>query len=463
VGRYQILIVDDDENLRKALRLAFQDLADYHTLFAPDGEEALALVKSKGVNLVVTDLHMPKMSGEQLIEALLRFNPQIPIIVMTSYGSIKSAVSLLKQGVYDYVTKPFQVNELLERIRRALERLELIEEVRELRRKLEVNQRIETLVGRSHAMMKILKSLPSIARSTASAIIYGDSGTGKELIAQAIHTLSPRKNKAFVPVHCSALPDTLLENELFGHVKGAFTDAHTNQIGLCQLADQGTLFLDEIGDISVAMQVKLLRFLQEKEFKPLGSPVSARVDTRVLAATNRDLKKAMREGCFREDLYYRLNVIPVFVPPLRERKEDIPLLVSHFLKKYSAVGEPSIKFSPLAMQKMLSYDWPGNVRELENKVLQLMALSDTSVILPEQLEFDETAARRNPVSYEGIPFREAKESVIRDFEVHYIEALLARNRGNVSRAAQQAKKHRRAFWELMKKYGIDASHYAGRN
>jgi two-component system response regulator GlrR len=461
---YRVLIVDDDDLLRGVLKRAFEDCIEHETIFAADGEEALATAKTREVNLVVTDLQMPRMNGEQFIDELLRFNPSIPIIVMTSYGSIGNAVTLLRKGVYDYVTKPFQVGELEEKIRKALEKLKLLDEVRELKKKVEgIDKGDTTVIGRSPALMKMLKTLPSIARSSASVIIYGESGTGKEVVARAIHHLGHRKEKAFVPVNCSALPDSLLENELFGHVKGAFTDAYGNQIGLLKLADGGSLFLDEIGEVTSNMQVKLLRFIQEKEFKPLGSPASVKVDVRILAATNRDLKKAVQENCFREDLYYRLNVIPISIPPLRERKEDIPLLVNHFLKKYGMEGELKIKFSPLAMQKMLSYEWPGNVRELENKVLQIIALSESSIIMPEQMEFDGVVPSRYEQLIEPDSFKEAKKRVIQSFEASYIERLLAVNRGNISRAASQAKKHRRAFWELMKKYGIDASRYAERN
>jgi two-component system response regulator GlrR len=328
-------------------------------------------------------------------------------------------------------------------------------EITTLRQRLNHHAAVEKIIGRSPPIMEILKKLPSIARSDASVVIFGESGTGKELAARAIHALSPRVEKPFLPVDCGALPESLLENELFGHMKGAFTDAHRNHLGLIQEADKGTLFLDEIGEIGLPVQVKLLRFLQEREFRPLGSTKSLKVDVRIISATNKDLRKAIQDGTFREDLYYRLNIIPLTLPPLRSRKEDIPTLVNHFLARSAAeFGRRDMSVSPLAMQKLSSYDWPGNIRELENKIQQLVALSETNIILPNHVEFD---VMMPDTSLDEIStFKEAKAEVVKRFEVRYIERLLALNGGNVTRSANQAGKHRRAFWELMKKHCISA-------
>ncbi|MFC2173598.1 sigma-54-dependent transcriptional regulator, partial [Acidobacteriota bacterium] len=312
--KFSILIVDDEETLRDALHNALSQVSNHEYFFAGDGVEAMEIIESHPINLVLTDLHMPRMNGEELLETVKKHNPEIPIIIITSFGTIDNAVDLLRRGAYDYITKPFKIAELMGRIERALERLTLIGEIKTLRSRLQKGAALSQIIGRSGVILGILKKLPSIARSDASVIIYGESGTGKELVARAVHTLSPRSQKPFVPVDCGALPESLLENELFGHMKGAFTDAYRNHIGLIQEADTGTMFLDEIGEISLSVQAKLLRFLQEKEIKPLGSNRQIKINVRIVSATNKILAKAIAQGSFREDLYYRLNIIPIHLP-----------------------------------------------------------------------------------------------------------------------------------------------------
>jgi DNA-binding NtrC family response regulator len=452
--RYKILIVEDEEDLRHAVADAFEIQGQYDCLQAKDGVEAFARVREEPINLVLTDLHMPRMDGAALLEAIRGYNPEIPVLVMTGFGTVESAVELLKKGAYDYITKPFQLEELHGRVARALERLRLIDEIRSLKQAVEERGGVHRPIGSSAAMMKVLRQLQSVARSEAAVILYGESGTGKEVVARSIHGMSGRASRPFVTVNCGALPESLLENELFGHMRGAFTDARENYAGLIREADGGTLLLDEIGEMTPATQVKILRFLQEKEYRPLGSSRTVRVNVRIIAATNRDLKKAIGDGSFREDLYYRLNIIPLTLPPLRERKEDIPLLVNHFLKRFAQeMQSPVESVSPLALQKLMSYDWPGNVRELENKIQQVVALSPTNVVLPEQVDLpaSETIARADGRLKS---YREAKREVVTAFEVGYVTKLLAMTAGNISEAARLARKHRRAFWEIMKKHGI---------
>ena len=452
--RYRILVVDDEDDLRTAVVEAFQAEGSYDCEQAADGDEALARVRQGDINLVLTDLAMPRMSGDQLVEAVHQFNPEIPIVVMTAFATIESAVELLRAGAYDYVTKPFTMEALFGRVGKAAERLQLLAEIRTLKNAIDGLDGSRTIVGSSPSMMRVLRQLPSVARSGASVLLNGESGTGKEVIAQALHKSSPRAEQPFVTVNCGALPETLLENELFGHVRGAYTDAREAHSGLIKEADGGTLFLDEIGEMTPATQVKLLRFLQEKEYRPVGSTQTYKVDVRIIAATNRDLKRAIADGSFREDLFYRLNIIPLTLPPLRERKDDIPLLVGHFVKKFARDMDAQVeRFSPLAIQKLMSYDWPGNVRERENKVQQVVALAETNVILPEQVELPaaETIARPDG----GLKsFKEAKREVVDAFEIGYITKALAMTGGNISEAARLADKHRRAFWEIMKKHGL---------
>jgi len=456
-SRCRVLVVDDEPDLRAAVAATFAEASRHDCVVAADGVEALERVKQGDINLVLTDLMMPRMDGARLLQELRRFNPEIPVMMMTSHGSIDSAVGLLRNGAYDYITKPFKMEELLQRVGNALEKLELLEEVKQLRSLTSQPRGTQELVGRSEAMVRMLKQLPSIARSDASVIILGESGTGKEVVARAIHTLSPRAARPFVPVHCGALPESLLENELFGHARGAYTDARADYAGLFKEADTGTLFLDEVSEISVATQVKLLRFLQEKEYRPLGSTRTQKVSVRVVSASNKDLKRAIAEDKFREDLYYRLNIIPITLPPLRERKEDIPLLVSHFLARIRReFDHPVESFSPLAMQKLMSYDWPGNIRELENKV---QALSETSIILPQQVEFGGGPLLTRATG-ELKSFKQAKREIVDAFEVSYLARLLSLNQGNISHAARHAGKHRRAFWELMKKHNLTGKRQA---
>lgn len=450
--RYKILIVDDEAELRRSLADVVETDGSYESVEAANGEEAMVRVRSGDINLVLTDLAMPKMDGGELVDAMRAFNPEIPVVVMTGYATVENAVELLRRGAYDYVTKPFKPGELLGRVGRAIERLALLAEIRTLKESVESRSGLARVIGSAPAMLAVLRQLPSVARSGASVLLHGESGTGKEVVARAIHDSSPRSAQSFVTVNCGALPESLLENELFGHAKGAFTDARDDHEGLIAQAEGGTLLLDEIAEMSPATQVKLLRFLQEKEYRPLGSTRTHRANVRIIAATNRDLTRARARGEFREDLFYRLNIIPLTLPALRERKEDIPLLVRHFLEKISLeVATPVKSFSALAIQKLMSYDWPGNVRELENKIQQVLALASSNVVLPEQIELPERAPIcNNDGSLRS--FKEAKRTVVDAFELGYVTKVLAIAGGNISEAARLSGKHRRAFWEILKKH-----------
>ncbi|MBN2497976.1 MAG: sigma-54-dependent Fis family transcriptional regulator [Deltaproteobacteria bacterium] len=442
----KVLIVDDDPNTRYLIE-TFCRGEDYELLIAPGGKEAIDLVELGGVNVVITDIRMPEVDGQGVLDAVRRINPEIPVIIMTSYGSIEDAVHFLQSGAHDYITKPLTKEVFCHRVQRALEKLHMSRQISRLHASLKIYTDREHVVGNSRAMRSVIEKLPSIAQTDASVVIYGESGTGKELVARTIHYFSKRANKPFVPVNCGALPENLLESELFGYKRGAFTDAHADTPGLVEEANTGTLFLDEVGEVSPRVQVKLLRFLQEKEIKPLGSTKILRADVRIISATNKDLKAAIEKGEFRDDLYYRLNIVPILIPPLRERKEDIPLLANHFLRKFARdYKREDVELSPLALQKLVGYDWPGNIRELENKIQQTLVVTTGDVIRPEEID----------VPGESRTFKAEKRKVVGEFEQNYVSKMLSFHRGNISRAAKAAGMDRKNFWQLMKKYRIEA-------
>ncbi len=441
----QVLVVDDDASMQRMLRQRLER-EGYAVHTAPNGEEGLDLIRKEVFNLIITALRMPKLRGDELVRAVAQFNPNIPIIVMTAYAEVDEAVELMRDGIYHYVTKPFDVEELVTKVKKALDKQLTTSGARQVRTKIMSRRKSDYIVGACAKIEELLTQISIVAQNDVPVIIYGESGTGKELVARAIHYTGKRADRPFVVENCGAIPENLIENELFGHVKGAYTDARTDQKGLFEEAHGGTLFLDEIGELPVTLQVKFLRVLQDGEFKRIGSTRPIRVDVRVIAATNKDLIQAIAEKSFREDLFYRLNVIPVHIPPLRERKEDIPLLINHFLTDFNKeLGKVVEGFSPAAIQKMMTYQWPGNVRELKNKVKQAMVLTRNNVITAEDLFF------HVPVSSNKFQsFKEAK----REFEKEYISQVLRICQGNISQAARLAKKDRKDFYDVMKKYGI---------
>jgi len=383
-----LLIVDDEPNIRRVLTAVFEK-AGYRVLTAENGRKALDVVSSEpDVNVMICDLIMPDLNGVEVLKSAKEINPQLSVVMITAHGTIKTAVDAMKLGAFDYITKPFDMDEIKLVVKNAAERSELLEENIHLKQELKSRYSFEGIIGSSSKMQEVFKIVERVANSNATVLIRGESGTGKELIARAIHYNSPRAARPFIAVSCAALPETLLESELFGYEKGAFTGAVGQKAGRFELAHQGTLFLDEVPEISPPVQVKLLRVLQEREFERVGGTKTIKVDVRLIAATNRDLEQLVAEGHFRPDLYYRLQVIQVFLPPLRERTEDIPLLVQHFIEKYNKENGKFVKgATDETMELLMKYRWPGNVRELENVIERGVVLADANedLITPDLL------------------------------------------------------------------------------
>ena len=385
-----LLIVEDEETTRE-LCATVATQSGLRSSAVASAEQALEVIEQSAVDIVLTDLKLPGMSGLMLLKRLSELYPQISVIVLTQYGTIDSAIEATRMGALDYVTKPFRIDELRARIDRAVQAVDLQQENRLLREQLHARVAFGSFVGASEKMQRVYRMIEKVSSRDYSVLILGESGTGKELVARAVHYSSPRKDRPFVPVDCSAITPTLIESELFGYVRGAFTGAVHSKQGLLESASGGTLFLDEIGEMPVDMQSKLLRALQEREVKPVGSTERRHIDVRIIAATNRDLDAGIRAGTFRQDLFFRLNVVQIKLPPLRERKTDIPLLVASFLEKYTKADEPVPPLSEDAMLRLMAYDWPGNVRELENAVERSLALTSGPVIhvgdLPTNLHY----------------------------------------------------------------------------
>src|SRR4030066_2406992 len=370
----RILLVDDEADIRETM-VPLLTMNDYSVTSVADGQSAIEEVKKEKFNIVITDLMMPKMTGIDVIKNLKAIDPDLQCIVITGYATLSTAVDAMKAGAYDYLMKPFNGSEVLMLLKRVMELHDLQVENNQLKRNLHHRYGYENLIGSSEGIQKVCLLIEKVAETDSTILILGESGTGKELVARTIHYNSPRKNKPLIPINCGAIPETLLESELFGHEKGAFTGASATRIGRFELADEGTIFLDEIGEMSPTLQVQLLRVLRQREFERVGGTKTIKGDVRIIAAQNIDLEHAVNEGKFREDLYYRLNVIPVVVPPLREGKDDIPLLMDHFLNHFNKSKKRFINgFSPAAMEILMSYPWPGNIRELENLVEQALRL-----------------------------------------------------------------------------------------
>ncbi|HEY6548531.1 MAG TPA: sigma-54 dependent transcriptional regulator, partial [Vicinamibacteria bacterium] len=382
LARARLVVIDDERNAADALGALLHD-DGYEVAVGYDAETALRLLEAQEPDLVLTDLRLPGLDGLELLGRIRQMHPSTMVIVMTAYGTVKNAVKAMKLGAEDYLSKPVDVEELELVVSRALEKKSLLAEANVLRQRLEQKYRFDNLVGESPPMLEVLKSVRQIAPSNASVLLLGESGTGKELFAQAIHENSPRKRRPFVKVACAALPETLLESELFGHEKGSFTGAIAARAGRFELADGGTLFLDEIGDITPTVQVKLLRFLEEHEFERVGGNKTLKVDVRMVAATHRDLEARIREGLFREDLFYRLNVIELHIPSLRDRRSDIPILAHHFLKRFAEANQKEVRgFSDEALGLLARHSWPGNVRELENAIERAVVLASEPLLGP---------------------------------------------------------------------------------
>lgn len=448
----KLLIVDDDQNLLDLLQMRLES-EGHEVIATAREEEAIEAAKNHIFDLSIVDLQLAHLNGISLMKDLHLIQPEMPVIILTGYGSIESAVEAMRKGAFNYLTKPFEPEDLLLQVERALENRRLASEVKRLEGLLEERYGFNHIVARSEKMKRVLEMVSQIARTDSTVYIHGESGTGKELIAKAIHLGSDRKSKPFVAINCAALPEPLLESKLFGHEKGAFTGAVRSSKGLFAQAHEGTIFLDEIGDMSLTIQAKLLRVLQERQFYPVGSEMLVEVDVRVLIATNKNLEDQVKQGLFREDLFYRIHVIPIYLPPLRERKEDIPLLVEHFLKKFNQQMKKEVRgLTPEAMQKLMLYDWPGNIRELENVIEFAMALTQNELISENLiLQTKEKAISQEPLK----PLKEAKEA----YEKTYLINLLQICQGNVSQAARMAGKYRADFYDLLKKHGLKSEDF----
>ncbi len=450
-----VLVIDDEEVMREILEsLLTQE--GYRVKLATCGQEGLEIAGREPVDLAIVDVMLPDRSGIDVLDELKKSDPELVVVMITAFASVETAIEAMKRGALDYVTKPFKNDEVRVVVANGMKQRRLVDENRTLKEALHDRQRFDVLVGKSSRMQEVYSLIQQVAPSKSTVLITGESGTGKELVARAIHNYSLRKHKHFVPVNSGSLPPDLLESNLFGHVKGAFTGAVTPKKGLFEIADEGSIFLDEIATVPLETQAKLLRVIQEKEFMRLGGVDVIRVDARIIAATNTDLKALVDEGAFREDLYYRLNVINLFLPPLRQRKDDIPLLTQHFLKKYGDEnGRGGLQIASDAVQSLLDYDWPGNVRELENVVERAVVLADGPVInrrlIPEHVRSGPSF--RLPqvvVPEEGISFRE----VITGFEKRLIESSLKTSGGVQKKAAQLLGLKPTTLNEMIKRYNI---------
>lgn len=462
----KILIVDDERSLRDVLSIMLKR-AGYDVSVASDGDEAIARIEKELFDLVITDLKMPKVGGLDVLKAVKDTSPDSVVLLITAFASAESAVEAMKLGAYDYLTKPFQVDEVQLIIRNALEKRRLATENMLLKREMAEKALQTRLIGKSDAMQKVFNVIKKVADTKSNVLICGESGTGKELVARAIHASSARARMPFVPVNCSALPETLLESELFGYMKGAFTGAATNKAGLFEVANGGSIFLDEIGETTPATQVKLLRVLQEREFRRVGGTQDVKVDVRVIAATNKDLEKAVAEGVFREDLYYRLDVIPITLPPLRQRTEDIPMLAQHFLEKYSHAGgtsAPTLSAPMLSadvLKLLMAHEWKGNVRELENLIERAVAFGGGEMIKEEDMAawlHRPAAATKSAYPTELPPEGLDLEQLVNAIEKDLLLKALERAKWVKRRAAKLLQLDARSFRYRLSKFAITRGH-----
>ena len=450
-----ILIVDDDANHLRTLQTIVRSWG-YQVSVAEDGAKAVENVKARPFDLILMDVRMARMSGIEALKHIKQYNPSIPILIMTAYSSVDSAVEAIKAGAYDYLTKPLDFEVLKISLARALEHTGLKSENAALKSKLSAGYELKNIIGKSQSMKALIDMMAMIAPSEATVLITGESGTGKELIAKSIHHNSQRKDRPLVVVNCAAITETLLESELFGHEKGAFTGADRRREGRFMQADKGTIFLDEIGETSAAMQAKLLRVIQEREIQRVGGEDTLQVDVRILAATNRDLEDEVKNGKFREDLFYRLNVVILRIPPLRERQDDIPLLAQHFLEKYAEKNHKQVKgFSPLAMDMLLKYAWPGNIRELENTIERAVILLPDEHITDKELPSTITESYAEKSDVAAPPPQVAANRPLEEIEREAILATLKDCEGNKSETARRLGINRKTLHIKLKAYGID--------
>lgn len=461
--RAKVLVVDDDEKITFAIRMILES-EGFHVLTARNGQEGWEIARREVPDITLLDIRMSEMNGLEVLEKICEREVDTAVIVITGFGTMETAIRAMHLGAFDYLTKPLDIEKIKMLCRRALEMRALREEVHELKTRLDEKYERDTLVGNSPAIQEIYKMIGIITATSndSSILIQGESGTGKELVAKAIHENSHHAAAPFAPINCTALPENLLESELFGHEKGAYTGAYERKIGRLELARNGTLFFDEIGDLSSNLQTKLLRLLQEREFERVGGNESFKIEARFIFATNRDLEKEVREGRFREDLFFRINVIPIKLPPLRERKEDIPLLVDHFMAKHRKAGKSVTAVSRGVIAALEAYDYPGNVRELSNLIERGIILSQGSLLtlehLPETL-FGGSRGSDIDLPITEFNYRKARQDFLAAFERKYLGETLRIHHGNVAAAADQAGIERQSFYRLLKKHRINPQQY----
>ena len=450
-----ILIVDDEKNYLVVLKELLSE-ENYEVITAENALQALEIFKESDLDLVLTDMRMPKIDGIELLENIRSINSEIPVIIMTAYATVEKAVKAMKKGAFDYVTKPFQNEELKITVRKAIDLYKLKRENLNLRHEVSRKYQFGNIIGKSPVMLKLYEMIEKVAGAKATVLITGETGTGKELVAKAVHYNSLRKNNAFISVNCAAIPETLLESELFGHEKGSFTGAIAMRKGRFELADGGTIFLDEIAEMPPSLQAKLLRALQEMEFERVGGTKTLKIDVRVIAASNKDLKKEVEAGTMREDLYYRLNVVPLHLPPLRERPDDIPLLAAHFLQKYSQeLGKGGLEISPAVMRGLYTRSWPGNVRELEHVIERAVIMASGREITPADMASESQEAENIDLDIDRfIPMQVKLNEALEEVEAKMIKRALARA-GNVqAHAAAMLGITKSLLQYKMKKYNI---------
>ncbi len=449
--RGRILIVEDEKSMREVLKILLEG-ERYEVVSAADGLEGLSYLTNDIFDLVITDIKMPKADGFELLKKTKEISPDTIVIMITAFGTTEAAIEAMKSGAYDYINKPFKIDEIRLIVEKALEKKRLSEEVSLLRKKVKTTYRLENIIGQSPQMQELFRLIPKVAQSTSNVLIIGESGSGKELVAAALHNLSNRKDKNLVAINCAAFPEGLLESELFGHMRGSFTGALHNKQGLFEIADSGSLFLDEIGEMPINLQAKLLRVLENGSFRRVGGTTDIKVDVRVISATNKDVREEIASGRFREDLFYRLNVVPIQIPPLRERKEDIPLLVEHFLRKIS--NQPR-KVSPEAMRIFMGCPWKGNVRELENVIERIALLTEKEEITPadlpnEILGYTGDTREIPELTETGIDI----DAIIGDIEKRYLLKALGKSGGVKKEAAKLLNLSFRSFRHRLSKYKI---------
>jgi DNA-binding NtrC family response regulator len=457
----KILVVDDEEIVRSSISDCLKEIG-YEIVAVENGYKAIDKIKAEDWDLALVDLKMPGMDGIQVLKTIKEIKPIIPVIIITGYATVENAVTAMKLGAADYIMKPFNAEELRVRVENVLEKLRLVSENIELRDELTDRYKFSNIIGKSKVMQDIFRLIEKVAPTDSTILIRGQSGTGKELIARAVHHNSLRADRKFIAVDCGALPENLLESELFGHVKGSFTGAIVTKRGLLEVANSGTFFLDEVGDLSVGIQSKLLRVLQEKEFRQVGGIKSIKIDVRLIAATNKDLEVMIEEKKFREDLFYRLNIVPIYLPSLKQRQEDIPLLVQHFIEKYNKKRKKNIKgVSPEAMNLFMEYDWPGNIRELENIIERVVIMSETDIIGVEHMPIHIQGGRvcfniTTPQTNEELKKikKQVRTNAVENIERAFVIDALKKNDWNVSKAAREVGMKRQNFQSLIRKYNV---------